>query len=221
MLLPLTGVRVRVAAGDRGHLRADDALGRTQRPASRRRRRRRAGRGGDARRRRTSRSSRSSSGSASARRRSPKELGKLQLRLVQAGYRGGEALSVFLGIRVAFALGCFAFFMTPLFGRPNLLSALPAMGIGYVIPGFILARKAKKRQHRIRLSLADALDLLVVSVEAGLGLDQAMARVGAGARVCVSGSRRASFGSSISSCWPARAARRRCAIWRIAPASTI
>ena len=51
------------------------------------------------------------------------------------------------------------------------------MGIGYVIPGFILARKAKKRQHRIRLSLADALDLMVVSVEAGLGLDQALARV--------------------------------------------
>src|SRR5918996_1401222 len=77
----------------------------------------------------------------------------------------------------AIALACFAVFMTPLFGRPNLLSALPAMGIGYVIPGFILARKARKRQHRIRLSLADALDLMVVSVEAGLGLDQAMARV--------------------------------------------
>jgi tight adherence protein C len=86
-----------------------------------------------------------------------------------AGYRGGEALFVFLGIRLAFALGCFALFMTPLVGRPSLLSALPAMGIGYVIPGFILARKAKKRQHRIRLSLADALDLMVVSVEAGLG----------------------------------------------------
>ena len=108
---------------------------------------------------------------------SPKELGKLRLRLVQAGYRGGEALFVFLGIRVAVALGCFAIFMTPVFGRPNLLSALPAMLVGYVVPGFILARKAKKRQHRIRLSLADALDLMVVSVEAGLGLDQAMARV--------------------------------------------
>jgi tight adherence protein C len=41
-----------------------------------------------------------------------------------------------------------------------------------------LARLAKRRAHKIRLSLADALDLLVVSVEAGLGLDQAMQRVG-------------------------------------------
>ena len=50
----------------------------------------------------------------------------------------------------------------------------------------VLARMAKRRTHRIRLSLADALDLMVVSVEAGLGLDQALQRVGAGARVRVS-----------------------------------
>ena len=42
----------------------------------------------------------------------------------------------------------------------------------------VLARLSKRRAHRIQLSLADALDLLVVSVEAGLGLDQAMTRVG-------------------------------------------
>ncbi|HKY21899.1 MAG TPA: type II secretion system F family protein [Vicinamibacterales bacterium] len=110
--------------------------------------------------------------------RSPKELGKIQLRLVQAGYRGGEALPVFLGIRIAFMLGCATLCLTPLVGRPGLLAVLPALGLGYLIPGMVLARKAKRRQHRIRLSLADALDLLVVSVEAGLGLDQALARVG-------------------------------------------
>jgi tight adherence protein C len=46
------------------------------------------------------------------------------------------------------------------------------------MPGLVLARMAKRRQHRIRLGLPDVLDLLVVSVEAGLGLDQAIQRVG-------------------------------------------
>jgi tight adherence protein C len=107
-----------------------------------------------------------------------KEMGKLQLRLVQTGYRGSEALLVFLGIRLTFALACFLFFMTPILGRPDIFVALPAALLGYVIPGIVLAKMAKRRQHRIRMSLADALDLLVVSVEAGLGLDQAMSRVG-------------------------------------------
>jgi tight adherence protein C len=66
----------------------------------------------------------------------------------------------------------------PILVRPNVLIALGAAAIGYMAPGFVLARMAKKRQHRIRLSLPDALDLLVVSVEAGLGLDQAIQRVG-------------------------------------------
>jgi tight adherence protein C len=110
--------------------------------------------------------------------RSAKELGQLRLRLVQAGYRRDEALTIFFGIRIAFALGLFALFASNLVFRPNISLALGALGFGYVIPGIILARKAKRRAHRIRLSLADALDLLVVSVEAGLGLDQALTRVG-------------------------------------------
>jgi tight adherence protein C len=56
--------------------------------------------------------------------------------------------------------------------------AMGGVGFGYIFPGMVLARLAKKRAHKIRLSLADALDLLVVSVEAGLGLDQALTRVG-------------------------------------------
>lgn len=110
--------------------------------------------------------------------RSPKELGKLRQRLVQAGFRRDEALPIFFGIRMVVALGAFAAFSTSLVGRPNLTIALAAAGMGWVLPGVVLARLAKRRQHRIRLALADALDLLVVSVEAGLGLDQALTRVG-------------------------------------------
>jgi tight adherence protein C len=110
--------------------------------------------------------------------RSPAEMGKLRLRLVQAGYRRDEALFVFFGLRIAIAFGAFMLFATPILMRPNVLIGLVAFGLGYLLPGMVLARIAKRRQHRLRLALPDALDLLVVSVEAGLGLDQAMLRVG-------------------------------------------
>jgi tight adherence protein C len=110
--------------------------------------------------------------------RSPGEMGKLRLRLVRAGFRGEEAVPIFFGTRVAFSLVAFVVFATPLFMRPNIGFAIGALGLGYVLPGMVLARLGRRRQHRLRLSLADALDLLVVSVEAGLGLDQALMRVG-------------------------------------------
>jgi tight adherence protein C len=109
--------------------------------------------------------------------RSPSEMGKLQQRLVTAGYRSNEAVPLFLGIRIGFALLLFALFGSPIAIHPNFLLALGGCGLGYVLPGVMLARMAKKRQHKIRLGLPDALDLLVVSVEAGLGLDQAIQRV--------------------------------------------
>ena len=59
--------------------------------------------------------------------------------------------------------------------------ALGGRALGYVLPGMVLARLAKRR-HIGSAALADMLDLLVVSVEAGLGLDQALQRVGDGAR---------------------------------------
>jgi len=108
---------------------------------------------------------------------SPSEMGKLQQRLVTAGYRRNEAVGIFLGIRVGLALLLFALLSTPILFRPSFITALAACGIGYVLPGMLLARIAKRRQHKIRLGLPDALDLLVVSVEAGLGLDQAIQRV--------------------------------------------
>jgi tight adherence protein C len=111
--------------------------------------------------------------------RSPKEMGSLRLRLVQAGYRRDEALTIFFGIRIVFALALFAVFATSFLSKPNITLALAGLALGYLLPGMLLARMAKRRAHRIRLALADMLDLLVVSVEAGLGLDQALSRVGA------------------------------------------
>jgi len=109
---------------------------------------------------------------------STKEMGQLQSRLVAAGYRSREALVVFFGIRLGFAVLCFALAAAPIFvARPNFVMALAVCGVAYVLPGMVLARLAKRRQHRMRLGLPDALDLLVVSVEAGLGLDQALQRV--------------------------------------------
>ena len=109
---------------------------------------------------------------------SPSEMGKVRLRLVQAGYRGAEALPIFYGTRMAIAMGTFLLFATPLVLRPNVAIGLGGSLLGYLLPGIVLARLAKKRQKKIQLALADALDLMVVSVEAGLGLDQAIMRVG-------------------------------------------
>jgi len=106
------------------------------------------------------------------------EMGKLQARLVNAGYRSHEALPIFFGIRLGVAVITFLILSSPIVRHPNLAMSLAGCGLGYLLPNFVLGRMAKKRQHRIRCGLPDALDLLVVSVEAGLGLDQAIQRVG-------------------------------------------
>jgi tight adherence protein C len=108
---------------------------------------------------------------------SPSEMGKLQKKLVTAGFRSNEALAVFIGLRLGLALLAFALLATPVIISPNVPMALGASAFAYLLSGMVVGRLAKKRQHRIRLGLPDALDLLVVSVEAGLGLDQAIQRV--------------------------------------------
>jgi tight adherence protein C len=111
--------------------------------------------------------------------RSASEAGKLQQKLIHAGFRNREAIVIFFGLRVAVSLLLFVLVATPLVMAPHFALGLVACAVGYVLSGMGLGRLAKRRQHRIRLGLPDALDLLVVSVEAGLGLDQAIQRVGA------------------------------------------
>jgi tight adherence protein C len=108
---------------------------------------------------------------------SESEMGKLRQKLVCAGYRGGEALTVFVGLRLGCALTAFGIATAPFLFRAGVLPSLGIAALGYLLPSMALGRLAKRRQHRIRLSLPDALDLMVVSVEAGLGLDQAIQRV--------------------------------------------
>ena len=99
--------------------------------------------------------------------------------LVAAGFRSEKALSVFSGIRltacVLLPLLIFSYrFAIGGTGKSTLMLIAAAAGLGYMGPGIVLERLAKRRQKRLRLSLPDALDLMVVSVEAGLGLDQAI-----------------------------------------------
>jgi tight adherence protein C len=108
---------------------------------------------------------------------SPAEMGKLRLRLVRAGFRGHDAVIVFFGVRIGVAVLLFGLLASPIFTKPNVLFALAGAGVGYLLPSMMLGRLERRRQHRIRLGLPDALDLLVVSVEAGLGIDQAIQRV--------------------------------------------
>ncbi|MDQ1471656.1 MAG: tight adherence protein [Bryobacterales bacterium] len=98
--------------------------------------------------------------------------------LGMAGYRSPHALQVFQGLRlVAVAVG-FLLALLLHFGDSNplmrILLLVGGAGIGWRIPGFLLKKRVAKRQSRLKLSLPDALDLIIVSVEAGLGLDQAI-----------------------------------------------
>ncbi|HET7205333.1 MAG TPA: type II secretion system F family protein [Terriglobales bacterium] len=109
---------------------------------------------------------------------SPTEASKSRVWLMQAGYRDARHATMYLGARVFCAILGLALVLLPGVGieSPYLLIGVPALG--FILPRFILKRIIKERQRRIRIGLADALDLTVICVEAGLSLDQALARVG-------------------------------------------
>jgi len=102
--------------------------------------------------------------------------------LLHAGFRREGAVHVFVMIRMilSVALGAVAvFFLTTLGAAPGmwfLVTAIAAL-TGYMLPFLLVKRRAKRRQYDIQRAIPDVLDLLVVCVEAGLGLNQALYRV--------------------------------------------
>lgn len=108
---------------------------------------------------------------------------RLRTRLLHAGYRNPSATVVFRGSRVLLVVGLpLVFLITPLslVVRESFVFVMAAAlaGFGYVFPSYLLDRRIKRRSREIERHLPAALDLLAVCVEAGLGLIQALARVG-------------------------------------------
>jgi tight adherence protein C len=99
------------------------------------------------------------------------------LMLMQAGYRDAKSITFYTGLRVFGALLGFGICLLSGIGISSPLLLLGGPLLGFILPRFLLKRAIKKRQLRIRLALPDALDLTVICVEAGLGLDQALMRV--------------------------------------------
>ena len=106
----------------------------------------------------------------------------LQKKLMHAGYRSPEAPIIYRGIQLA-AMAGFPFLtllVNSWLANPFntvVISMIIAFLVGFFIPRFILNRTITNRQRDLRWGLADALDLMVVSVEAGLGLNAAMLKV--------------------------------------------
>jgi tight adherence protein C len=111
--------------------------------------------------------------------RSPTEVSRTRAWLMQAGYRESEHLTIYFAIQAVVALGLLVVVMFTGIGfqRGGAVLFVIAPILGLFLPRFVLKRKIRNRQHRIQLALADGLDLAVICIEAGLGLDQAIHRV--------------------------------------------
>ncbi len=111
--------------------------------------------------------------------RPPDNLSKEEKQLVQAGFRSRDAVFVFWGVRVLLALATLVLVsVTGLLWHYLLFCLLGAIVIGMILPGLWLSWRIRGRQRRIEWGLPDFMDLSVVCVESGMGLDQTIQRVG-------------------------------------------
>lgn len=110
------------------------------------------------------------------------EAGKLKTKLTQAGLRSEGTAAIFLGLKfggllLGIFLGGGTVLFTSGFNQDSLVYTVLAGGFLFYVPDVVLWFIARKRKDGIFMGLPDALDLMVVCVEAGLGLDQAMRKV--------------------------------------------
>jgi tight adherence protein C len=110
------------------------------------------------------------------------EQSELRIKLANAGFRSESAVAVYLGLRLATLIAFTVLGIAIALPRHGL--HVPALkpiaffaAVGFYLPTIVLWYLRKKRQEEIFLTLPDALDLLVVCVESGLGLDAAMRKV--------------------------------------------
>lgn len=113
----------------------------------------------------------------------PDRFNNISRRLHQAGFRGHRALRIFWGLRIflCIALGLGAMLIAWM-SQSSMQDFLMLGGVsalvGYMLPYLTVYRKAKARVREMKETLPDALDLIVVCVEAGMGVDAALNRVG-------------------------------------------
>jgi tight adherence protein C len=114
-----------------------------------------------------------------------KELGSMQERFVKAGFVTADAMPLFYGLKVTLAVLFFGIFVAIERWFPAVsvlqsnfyLFAAAAAFSGLMLPNVYLNRKVERRQRNLRNAFPDALDLLIVCVESGLGLAAALQRV--------------------------------------------
>ena len=110
------------------------------------------------------------------------QAGRTEKRLAMAGHPGNMRTSDFLGLKVviAIAFAAVAFLILGILSGNllgGILVAIVGAGIGYLAPEFWLGRRIRQRQKQILLAIPDTLDLLTISVRAGLGFDAALGKV--------------------------------------------
>lgn len=113
---------------------------------------------------------------------SPKDVTVMQRKLIRAGFRGPDAMRILYGAKLFFAIAL-PVVMTALTWNTGadpsnkFMAVLAAGALGFFGPNEYVTVVARRRQKELRRGLPNALDLLVVSVESGLGLDQAILQV--------------------------------------------